>query len=260
MQLNKLIWAGVLCLTSTMAMAGDLLDSVKASGVLKVGLEGTYPPFGYRNEKGDLTGYDVDVSTALAAKMGLKAEFVTGEFSGLIGGLQAGKFDVVANQIEVTPKRKESLSFTQPYAYSTLQFIQRKTDKNQYKSLADMKGKSLAVTLGSNYAEYAKKFPGVILKTYPGSAEYMRDLVDERVDAALNDRLILPYLIKTSDLPLRPGALLPGYAVEVGIPFKKGNPKFENAINAAMNAMRKDGTLKKISMKWFNADVTQPLK
>lgn len=260
MKRNKIVLASLLCMASTLAMAGDLLDSVKESGTLKVGMEGTYPPFGYRNEKGILAGYDVDVATALATKMGLKVEFVTGDFSGLIGGLQAGKFDVVANQIEITPKRKESLSFTQPYAYSALQLIQRKADKNRYKSLADMNGKSLAVTLGSNYVEYAKNFPGVVVKTYPGTAEYMRDLVQERVDAAINDRLILPYLIKTSDLPLRPGALLSGHVLEIGLPFKKGNPKFESAINGAMSAIQKDGTLKKISMKWFNVDVTQPLK
>lgn len=260
MKRNKVVLASMLFMVSTLTMAADLLDSVKESGTLKVGMEGTYPPFGYRNEKGILTGYDVDVATALAAKMGLKVDFVTGDFSGLIGGLQAGKFDIVANQIEITPKRKESLSFTQPYAYSALQLIQRKTDTNRYKSLADMNGKSLAVTLGSNYVEYAKTFPGVVVKTYPGTAEYMRDLVQERVDAAINDRLILPYLIKTSDLPLRPGALLSGHVLEIGIPFKKGNPKFESAINGAMSAIQKDGTLKKISMKWFNVDVTQPLK
>jgi cystine transport system substrate-binding protein len=260
MKLQQLIFTGVLCLSSTLATATDLLEAVKANGVLKVGMEGTYPPFGYRNDKGELTGYDVDVATALAAKMGLKVEFVTGDFSGLIGGLQAGKFDVIANQIEISPKRKESLAFTQPYAYSALQLIQRKSDKNNYKSLADMNGKSLAVTLGSNYVEYAKTFPGVVVKTYPGTAEYMRDLMQERVDAAINDRLILPYLIKTSNLPLRPGALLSGHELEIGIPFKKGNPQFEVAINSAMNSLRKDGTLKKISLKWFNSDVTQPLK
>jgi cystine transport system substrate-binding protein len=192
--------------------------------------------------------------------MGVKAQFVTGEFSGLIGGLQAEKFNIVANQIEITPKRKAALFLTQPYAYSALQLILRERDDSHYTSLNDMKGKSLAITLGSNYGEYAKKYPGVVVKTYPSSAEYIRDLVQGRVDAAINDRLYIPYLIKNSALPVKPGALLKDYIVEIGIAAKKGNPDFTYALENAMKNIRSNGTLTKISVKWFGTDVSQPLK
>lgn len=240
--------------------AADLLDTVKRAGVLKIGLEGTYPPFGYRGANNQLDGFDVDVARAVAAKLGVKPEFVTTEWSGIIAGLQAGKFDVIVNQVSVTPQRKQVLDFSTPYVYSAAQLIQRKDDKREFKSLEDLKGKKLGVSLGSNYNDLAKSVPGIDVKTYPGAPEYLRDLASQRVDAALNDRLMISYLIKTSNLPLRPGAVVQGGDAEVAIPFRKNNPKFQQAIDKALDDLRRDGTLAKLSTKWFGSDVTKPAK
>jgi cystine transport system substrate-binding protein len=242
------------------AQAADLLDTVKQAGVLKIGLEGTYPPFNYRGSNNQLEGFDVDVAKAVAARLGVKPEFVTTEWSGIIAGLQAGKFDVIVNQVAVTPQRKEVLDFSTPYVYSAAQLIQRKDDKRQFKSLEDLKGKKLGVSLGSNYNELAKSVPGIDVKTYPGAPEYLRDLAAQRVDAALNDRLMIGYLIKTSNLPLRPGAIVEGGTSEVAIPLRKDNPRFKQAIDRALDEMRKDGSLGKLSAKWFGSDVTRPAK
>jgi len=247
--------AGVL---GTPARAADLLDSVKQAGVLRIGLEGTYPPFGFRAADNQLDGFDVDVARAIAAKLGVKPEFVTTEWSGIIAGLQAGKFDVIVNQVAITPARREVVDFSRPYVYSAAQLIQRKDDKRAFRSLADLKGLKLGVSLGSNYNELAKSVPGIDVKTYPGAPEYLRDLAAQRVDAALNDRLMVAYLVKTANLPLRPGAVVPGANTEVAIPFRKGNPAFAKAIDGALDDMRKDGTLSHLSNKWFGTDVTKP--
>jgi len=200
----------------------------------------------------------VEVAKAVAAKMGVKPEFVTTDRRGGIAGLQAGKFDVIVNQVSVTPQRKQVLDFSKPYVYSAAQLIQRKDDKREFKSLEALKGHKLGVSLGSNYNELAKSVAGIDVKTYPGAPEYLRDLAAQRVDAALNDRLMINYLIKQSNLPLRPGAVLPGANTEVAIPFRKDNPKFAKAIDGALDDLRKDGTLKKLSEKWFGSDVTAP--
>ena len=243
----------------TAAHAQDLLDTVKSSGVLRIGMEGTYPPFNSRNAAGELEGFDVDVATAVAAKLGVKPQFITTEWSGIIAGLQAGKFDVIVNQVTITPQRKEILDFSQPYTFSAAQLIQRANDKREFKSLNEFKGdKKLGVTLGTNYDQMARAVQGINVQTYPGAPEKLRDLASGRIDATLDDRLMLPYIIKTSNLPLRTGAILPGGEQEMGIPFKKGNPQFEKAINGALSAMENDGTLKKISMHWFGTDVTRP--
>jgi len=240
------------------AHAEDLLDQVKARGTLRVGLEGTFPPFNSKAPNGELVGYDVDIARAVAAKMGLKPEFVTTEWSGIIAGLQAGKFDVIVNQVGVTDQRKAALDFSPAYTYSAAQLIQRKDDTRQFKSLDDLKGKKLGVGLGTNYMDMAKSVPGIDVKTYPGAPEYLRDLAANRLDAALNDRLMLAYLMKNSQLPLRTGATV-GPGNPSAIPFKKGNPKFAKAIDDAMTQLEADGTFSKISDKWFGIDVTRPL-
>ncbi|MDR2991989.1 MAG: transporter substrate-binding domain-containing protein [Burkholderiaceae bacterium] len=257
--IQPLLFIAALGLTAGAAQAGDLLDAVKSAGVLKVGMEGTYPPFNSRNSDGQLVGFDVDVVKAIAARLGVKPVFVTTEFSGIIAGLQAGKFDVIANQITITPERKQALDFSQPYTYSAAQLIQRADDKREFTALTDFTGdKKIGVTLGTNYDQMARAVPGINVNTYPGAPEKLRDLISKRIDATLDDRLMVPYIIKTSNLPLRPGATLKGANQEMGIPFRKGNPKFAKAINDAFDAMRQDGTLRKISMQWFGADVTQP--
>jgi L-cystine transport system substrate-binding protein len=259
--LKKLLTAGLIgaSLVAATAHAADLLDQVKQRGTLRIGLEGTFPPFNSKSPQGDLVGYDVDIAKAVAAKLGLKPEFVTTEWSGIIAGLQAGKFDVIVNQVGVTDKRKEVLDFSPAYTYSAAQLIQRKDDTRQFKSLDDLKGKKLGVGLGTNYMDMAKSVPGIDVKTYPGAPEYLRDLAAGRLDAALNDRLMLAYLLKNSQLPLRTGATLEA-GEPSAIPFKKGNPQFAKAIADAMTQLEADGTFTKISDKWFGIDVSKPIK
>jgi cystine transport system substrate-binding protein len=247
-------------LLSAAAHADDLLDQVKQRGTLQIALEGTFPPFNYKAPNGQLDGYDVDVAKAVAAKLGVKAEFVTTEWSGIIAGLQAKRYDVIVNQVAITPEREKALDFSPPYTYSTAQLIQRKNDDRQFKSLDDLKGHKLGVSLGSNYNDMAKSVPGIDVKTYPGAPEYLRDLASGRLDAALNDRLMLAYLTKTSNLPLRTGANVGGEEDQMGIPFRKGNPKFAKAIADAIDQLKQDGTLTKISEKWFGIDVSKPVK
>jgi L-cystine transport system substrate-binding protein len=261
--LKKLVAASLIgaafTAVTTAAHAEDLLDQAKQRGTLRIGLEGTFPPFNSKAPSGELVGFDVDIARAVATKMGLKPEFVTTEWSGIIAGLQAGKFDVIVNQVGITDARKQTLDFSPAYTYSNAQLIQRKDDTREFKSLEELKGTKLGVALGPHKRDMAKAVPGIDVKTYPGAPEYLRDLAAGRLDAALNDRLMLAYLTKNSNLPLRPGANV-GEGNPSGIPFKKGNPKFAKAIGDAMTQLEADGTFTKISNKWFGIDVTRPAK
>jgi cystine transport system substrate-binding protein len=258
--LQKLLAVGLigLAVASAAAHAEDLLDTVKARGTLQIALEGTYPPFDSKNAQGELVGYDVDVAKAVAAKLGVKPVFITTEWSGIIAGLKAGKYDVIVNQVGITPQRQASLDFSPPYTYSVAQLIQRKNDTRNFKSLDDLKGHKLGVSLGSNYNDMAKAVPGIIVETYPGAAEELSDVASGRIDAALNDRLTLAYLLKTAPLPLRAGASV-GDPTMMGIPFRKDNPKFAQALDAAIDSLKQDGTLTRISLKWFGIDVSKPV-
>ena len=108
--------------------AADLLETVQQRGTLKIALEGTYPPFNFKDKDQKLTGFEVELATALAQKLKVKPEFTTGEWSGLLAGLQGGKFDVVLNQVSINDKRKEVFDFSQPYTISSAQLIVRKNE------------------------------------------------------------------------------------------------------------------------------------
>lgn len=238
------------------AANAELLDDVKQRGTLRVAVEGTYPPFNFK-EKGELAGFEVELAKALASKLGVKAAFSTSEWSAMLAGLQANKYDVVINQVGITDKRREAFDFSEPYTFSSPQLIVRKNEKREFKTLADLKGKKLGLGQGTNFGDLAKAVGGIDVRTYPGSPEYLQDLALGRIDAALNDSLLIPYIVKQTRLPLKAGAPV-GELERSGIPFAKGNPKFKAAIDKALADMKADGSFAKISMKWFERDVSKP--
>lgn len=254
--LSTLTFALAVSFVLSTAAHAELLDAVKQRGTLRVAIEGTYPPFNFK-EKGELAGFEVELAKALAGKMGVKAEFSTSEWSAMLAGLQANKYDVVVNQVGITDKRKEAFDFSEPYTISSPQLIVRKNEKREFKSLADLKGKKLGLGQGTNFGDLAKAVGGIDVKTYPGSPEYLQDLALGRIDAALNDSLLIPYIVKQTRLPLKAGAPV-GELERSGIPFAKGNPKFKAAVDKALADMKADGSFAKISMKWFERDVSKP--
>jgi cystine transport system substrate-binding protein len=252
--------AGALLLAAGLALpasAADLLDTVKARGTLRIALEGTYPPFNYKDQKtGQLTGYDVDVARLLASRLGLKPEFASTEWSAILAGLSAGKYDVIVSQVGVTPKREEAFDFSEPYTYSSPQLIVRSNERTNYTSLADLKGKKVGVGQGTVFEQQIRAMPGIDVKSYPATPENLQDLAFGRVDAALNDSLMVAYLLKNSHLPIRAGARV-GKIERMAIPFQKGNPKFKAALNKAIDAATADGSLQRISIKWFGFDASR---
>ncbi|ABF46280.1 MULTISPECIES: transporter substrate-binding domain-containing protein [Deinococcus] len=247
-------------LTALVAAAGLSAQAAVPTltpGVLKIAMEGTYPPFTYKDEQGQLSGFDVDIAKAVAAKLGLRPEFVLTEWSGILGGLQANKYDVIVNQVGITPERQKTIGFSRPYAYSSPQIIVRKGSSFNPKTLADLKGKRVGVGLGSNFEQQLRQAGGINVVTYPGAPEYLADLAAGRLDAAYNDRLLVGYLITKNNLPIK-GAGVIGQPEPVGIAFKKTNTALGNAINRALLQIQADGTYAKISRKWFGEDVSKP--
>ena len=240
------------------AMAADLLATAKARGSLKIAMEGTYPPFNFKEQKtGKLAGYDVDVATLIATRLGLKPEFVTTEWSAILAGLAAGRYDVIVSQVGINPKREQAFDFSIPYTYSSPQLIVRKGDTARYATLADLKGKKVGVGQGSVFEQQARAVPGITVKSYPAAPENLQDLAFGRVDAALNDSLMVAYLLKNSTLPIQAGARV-GVVERTGVAFQKANPQFKAALDKVLADAGADGSLKAISVKWFGSDVSRP--
>ena len=239
------------------AQAADLLADTKARGTLRIAMEGTYPPFNFKDPKtGQLAGYDVDVARLVAGKLGLRPEFVSTEWAAILAGLAAGKYDVIVSQVGITAKRQQAFDFSVPYTYSSPQLIVRKNERASYASLDALKGHKVGVGQGSVFEQQVKAVPGIEVKSYPAAPENLQDLAFGRIDAALNDSLMVAYLLKNSQLPIKAGPRV-GAVERMGVAMRKGNPQFKAAVDKIINDARGDGTLRQLSLKWFGVDASQ---
>lgn len=229
-------------------------ERIKASGVLRIGLEGTYPPFNFQDEGGQLAGFEVDFAKALAAQMGLKPEFRPAPFAGLLGALESGRVDVVINQITITPERQAKYDFSEPYTVSGIQIIKLK-NKPGLEKPEDLAGKKVGVGLGTNYEQWVRtNVPKADVRTYDDDPTKYQDLRAGRIDAVLNDRLVAADFIKTSPDFVASG---PPFAAQgSGVAMKK-DPGLKVIVDQAIAALRAKGELSAISQRWFGADVTR---
>ena len=141
--------------------AADQLAAIQANGKLVVALEGAWQPWSYHDESDTLVGYDVEVSRAIAEKLGVEPEYVESDWDSLFAGLDAGRFDIVCNGVEVTDERAKTYDFTTPYGYIHTALAVRK-DNEDIKSFEDLKGKTTANSLASTYMELAESYGATV--------------------------------------------------------------------------------------------------
>lgn len=227
-----------------------VLTHLKSTNVLRIGIEGTYAPFDYLGSDNQYTGLDVDLAREIARRIGVKPEFIATEWSGLVGGLKADKFDMIMADMTITPERAKSVDFSIPYNASGAVLISRKGD-DKYKHLGDLKGANVGTGAGTTFEKLARSVNGANVRTYPGFNDYIQDLMNRRLDVIINDRLSAEYAIKKRDLPLAITSEM--LSVEpIGIAVKKGNGAFVDELNRTLSAMIFDGTYQKIYNKWFS--------
>jgi cystine transport system substrate-binding protein len=240
------------------AGAADLLATARARGTLRVAMEGSYPPFNFVDARtGQMRGYDADVARLLATRLGMEAELISVEWTDIFSGLAGGTYDLIVSQAIITPRRLQLVDFSKPYMYSRAQLLLRKNDETRYGDLADLKGKTIGVARNSFYEAQARTVPGIIVRSYPAAPETLQDLAFGRIDAALNDSLLVAYLVNAATVPIRPGPLV-GPETHIGIAFPKGNPAFKTAMDSALERARADGSLASLSRKWFRVDASHP--
>ncbi|QAY65774.1 transporter substrate-binding domain-containing protein [Paenibacillus protaetiae] len=246
---------------SPAAGESNLLEQIKASGVLKVGLMGTYAPYNFLNKNKELDGFDVDIAKEVAKRLGVKAEFVTQDWSGMIAGLQAKKFDAVISQMTITDERKQQMDFSDPYITNDVKIIVKDSNTSITK-VEDFKGKNIGVGLGTNdetflRTELMPKVGKFTIKTYDDVIMSLADLNNGRIDATINNIYALKpiidengYKIKAVGKPLK--------SDQAGIAVRKNNPELVEALNTALNHMRDDGTYTNIFKKWFGEEPAAP--
>ena len=241
--------------TSASAGAGSLAE-VKEAGVLTVGTEGTYKPFTFHeNGTGDLTGFDVEIARAVGEKLGVKVQFVETQWDAIFAGLDSGRFDVIANQVSINPDRQAHYDFSTPYTVSPGVVITKKSD-DSINSFADLKGKTTAQSLTSNWYELAKA-NGAKVQPVEGWAQAVTLLKQGRIDATVNDDLTFLDWQKTEQDDSLKIAATSDEVSHNAFAFRKGSDDLVKAVDDALAGLAADGTLAQISQKYFGADVTK---
>lgn len=232
------------------------LAAIQDAGTIVVGTEGTYRPFSFHaNGSGDLTGYDVEITEAVAEKLGVDVQFEETQWDAIFAGLDANRFAMIANQVSINPEREEAYEFSDPYTVSP-GVIVVPAGETSISSFADLNGKTTAQSLTSNWYELAQE-NGAKVEAVEGWAQAVALLEQGRVDATVNDKLTyLDYLQQTPDAPLEIAAETDDPALSA-FAFAKGNTELRDAVNEALTELRADGTLAEISEKYFGENVSE---
>ncbi len=237
------------------AEAGALWAKIRKRGTLRIGMEGTYPPFNYETSAGKLTGYDVDFARALCKDLSVKPDFVLIPWDGLLASLETGRIDAVVNQVTITKAREQKYAFSLPYTISGMQIIVRKGTKG-ITGPETLAGKRVGVNLGTNYESWLKhNVPTAKIVTYQDDPTMLQDLRVGRIAAVINDRLMLTYTIKRANWPFIPAGK-PFAKQEMGVALQKGDTVLLRKIDGAIRHLEADGTLERISDRWFGTNVS----
>jgi His/Glu/Gln/Arg/opine family amino acid ABC transporter permease subunit len=227
---------------------------IRAAGVLRVGTEGTYSPFSYHDPAtGELVGYDIDVAKAVGEQLGVPVEFVETPWDSIFAALEANRFDVVANQVTITPERQAKYDLSQPYTVGEGVIVTR-ADDDSISSLADLKGKTTAQSITSNWAQVARD-AGATVEGVEGFAQAITLLNQGRIDATVNDSIaVYAYFAETGDNSVKIAAQT-GETSDQGFAARK-NSGLLHELNGALDELRSDGKLTAISEKYLKADAT----
>ncbi len=233
--------------------AEDLLTKIQDEGKLVIGTEGTYPPFTFHDEKGKLTGFDVEIATEIAKRLGVEPVFLETQWDAIFAGLDSKRFDMIANQVGIREDRIEKYDFSDPYISSAAVLIANVSNKEVTK-FEDIKGLKSAQSLTSNYAETARTY-GAEIVGVEGFNQAIELINSKRVDVTINDKLsFLDFKKHKPDAPVQIIATADDVA-QSGLMFRKGNETLVTEVNKALNEIIEDGTYLKISEKWFGEDV-----
>jgi polar amino acid transport system substrate-binding protein len=257
---------GLLALPAIRSARADTLDEVKKRGSLIVGMEVAYVPYEFFKD-GVIVGYDPDIIADAMPKLGVKAQLIDTAWNGIIPALYAKKFDCIISAMTITAERAQKVLFSMPYADAS-NVIFLRADETIVKTADDLSGKVIGVQLGSAAAVIAKAFEDKMkakglagykeMKQYEHYPEAYQDLLNKRTDAVINSKSTL--MVVMNDAPNK-FKILPGISdvtAYFGMAFRKEDPALQGFFNDQLAAMKTDGRLDKLQVKWFGATMPTP--
>jgi len=244
------------------ALAFCLFTGAEAADKLRLGTEGAYPPFNYFDSAKNLTGFDVEIGLALCKEMGVECELVAQDWDGIIPGLVAKKYDLIIAYMSITEECKKQVSFTKPYYLAALAHVAPKGSKITAFTNDAMKGKTVGAQSGTVMAEFVQaQYPDAEVRLYPTQDEVNLDLANGRLDLVVGDLLPMMDWLKGTDdgkccEKVGDAITDPKFAGDgIGIAVRKEDDDLRMALNKAIDAIRANGTYKKINDKYFDVDI-----
>ena len=234
----------------------DLLARIKERGTLIIATEGNWSPWTYHDVNGVLTGFDIEIGNLIAEGLGLKAEFKEVPWESILVGVETGTFDIACNGVGYTAERAEKFLFTDPYVYTEAVLVVRKDNKD-IESLEDLKGKKTSNSPNSTYAQRAEAM-GATVVYVDTLGETMMMVEDGRVDATINAKgSVDDYLKEHPNARIKIVQTVAGEPVAYPIRKTAENEELLKKINKILEGLREDGTLSKLSVKYFGEDLTK---
>ncbi|MGL4981961.1 MAG: amino acid ABC transporter substrate-binding protein [Treponemataceae bacterium] len=234
------------------------LAEIKAKGVFVLGLDDSFPPLGFRNAANEIVGYDIDLAVEVTKRLGLTLKLQPIDWAAKEQELNTKKIDCIWNGFTITDERKKVINYTIPYLNNAQVILVK--NGSPYKTLEDLKGKRLALQAGSSSSDALETKPQFkkSLKEVVEFKDYLTAFMDldrNGVDAILIDEVVARYNIKQAkkDFIILEGSLS---SEAFGIGFRKKDEELRDAVQQTLQAMAADGTIEKISTKWFEKNIS----
>jgi len=244
-------WLLVIALLLVAAPLGAQADDEPARGELRLAMSGAFQPFSTTDAEGNLVGFDADIATALAERMGYQPELVQNDWAGIQAGLQTGRYELICGSMAITDERLQTMFFSLPYYVSGAQVFARKGTES-------LDGLRIGVTEDSTYAAYIEanpeQFPNATIVQYGSEAESVAAINAGRIDAFVSDLIVGGWYVQSGGAgEIEPfGDLL--YQEACGIAGRMDSPELILEVNAALFSLVQDGTYAAIFRDWVGVD------
>ena len=262
--MKKIFALCMMLVLAVTALAGCGSNSAQKeeSKKIVVGLDDSFPPMGFKDEKNEIVGFDIDLAKEVAKRLGREVEFKAIDWNSKEAELKSGRVDILWNGLDITDKRKENMLFREPSMDNRQIVFVAKDGKVAVASEADLAGKTIGTQSGGTTEEYFENKPELKasmkeVKYYPDYINAFMDLENGRLDAVVGDEIIGRYYISKHPDEIQAIDTVIGTVSQFGIAFRKDDQKLRDEVQKVFDEMKADGTVAKISEKWFAKDITK---
>lgn len=262
MNWKKIAAMGLAVIASAALLAGCGGQQAKDSGgKIVVGLDDNFPPMGFKDENNEITGFDVDLAKEASKRLGREVEFKAIDWSSKEAELKSGRVNVLWNGLDITEKRKENMLFSDPYMDNRQIIFVKKGNPKAIKDEQSLKGMAIGTQSSSTAEEYIDKTDFYQkdvreVKKYADFVSAFMDLENGRIDAVIGDEIVGRYYMSKHPDAIEAVDVAIGPVSQFGIAFAKDNQKLRDEVQKVLDEMKADGTMAKISEKWFGKDIT----